>query len=316
MTDSAIERVLTTEGSSEGMPAPVGEAVTELDALPPESRVQERRARAVVVEIRPSAPPTPGVARRASVDAEGRALKQDFEATDFETMSDADFASHATEFAARARLRQATGLVVGSLDLENRIIRRLTALAHERRLPRPVFGLSRTHTGDWAAIAKRARDERARRAASANRVPVTPTPSPATETAPRAEEDELDNGQPLDVPRLRALAVKGDILLVGGTVKNDKLDRVRRRTGIAIEWVGLDAGKSAAAVASLAKRIRAGKVSALVLLNGLLNHKQSEPVLAAAREVDLPLAYADKAGTGSLDRAIGELERRLRERAA
>jgi hypothetical protein len=78
----------------------------------------------------------------------------------------------------------------------------------------------------------------------------------------------------------------------------------------ALTWVGLEAGRSASAVTALAKRIRDGRLAALVLLNGLMDHKQSEPLLIAAREVGLPVAYADKAGHGALARAFLELETR------
>lgn len=252
---------------------------------------------------------------RAPLDAEGAALRAEFEALELESLSDAEFASFAAEFAARARHRQERGLVAASNDFEGRIIRRLTALASERRLPKPVFGLARSHSGDWLALAKRARDDRERRAAaraaaaqagaSSARVPV------ATKTlAPPPADDEPED-TPLDLPRLRARARGVSLIVVGGVAKAEKLERLRRRAEIDIEWIGLDAGKSASTVAALARRIRDGRLVALVLLNGLLDHKQSEPLMTAAREVGLPVAYADKAGKGAFTRALLELERRL-----
>jgi hypothetical protein len=136
-------------------------------------------------------------------------------------------------------------------------------------------------------------------------------PKSARTDGEEGADDDAREEEPLDLPRLRARASQAEVVLVGGVVKNEKLDRVRARTGIEVDWVGLDVGKSAAAVAALAKRIRDGRLAALVLLNGLLDHKQSEPLISAARDVGLPVAYADKAGKGALVKAFVELERRL-----
>jgi hypothetical protein len=251
------------------------------------------------------------------LDPEGVALRAEFEAVDFDTLGDAEFASFAAEFAARARHRQERGLVIAGNDFETRIIRRLTALVSERRLPRPIFGLARSHRGDWLAIAKRARDDRERRAAAAGRADRAPgdpsnarVPPVAKSAAPPPQDDEPDE-TPLDLPRLRARAHGSSLVVVGGVAKPEKLERLRRRAEIEIEWIGLDAGKSASTVAALARRIRDGRLVALVLLNGLLDHKQSEPLMTAAREVGLAVAYADKAGKGAFTRALMELERRL-----
>jgi hypothetical protein len=275
------------------------------------------------VAVRPYEPPPSGSESRirasaAPLDAEGEALKAEFESIDYESLSDLDFSSYATEFAALARLRQERGLAADGSELESRIIRRLTALAHQRNLPRPVFGLSRSHRGDWEGIARRAREERERRFTSSTKLeraavsaPSSKMPKSARTDGEEGADDDAREEEPLDLPRLRARASQAEVVLVGGVVKNEKLDRVRARTGIEVDWVGLDVGKSAAAVTALAKRIRDGRLAALVLLNGLLDHKQSEPLISAARDVGLPVAYADKAGKGALVKAFVELERRL-----
>lgn len=299
--------------SAELPPASVVPATSRSYGIASESRIASARA----IEssqfgsesrVRPYVP----------LDPEGEALKVDFEAVDYEALSDLDFSSYATEFAALARLRQERGLAAEGSELESRIIRRLTALAHQRNLPRPVFGLSRSHRGDWEGIARRAREERERRGASAARPERAAAGFPSSKSLRTtksvdddAGDDEAREEEPLELPRLRAKAAQAEVALVGGVVKNEKLERVRARTGIEVEWIGLDAGKSAAAVTALAKRIRDGRLAALVLLNGLMDHKQSEPLVTAARETGLPVAYADKAGKGALVKAFVELERRL-----
>jgi hypothetical protein len=303
------------EGVAPEAAPPASERTPSREIEPPESRPSSTQLIAAPAHsetrLRPSA---------ARLDSEGETLRAEFEAIDFDGLGDAEFASYATEFAARARMRQERGLAPEG-ELEGRIIRRLTALAHQRTLPRPVFGLSRSHTGDWAAIAARARADRERRGSSDAASGLTHRLAipPVVVAKAAATDDASDEGieeEPLELQHLRARAASGAVVMVGGVVKNDKLDRVRRRTEIDVEWIGLDAGKSDKAVSALAKRVREGRLAALVVLNGLMNHKDYEPLIAAAREVDLPVAYADKAGKGALVRAFVELEKRLSEAAA
>jgi hypothetical protein len=295
-------------------------SVQSVEPAPPRL-VDDPVAPAEVPQLdRSSAPPSTRRRPSEPLDDDGVAFKEEFEAIDFDDLKDPDFLSYANEFAARARLRQEQGLSTPS-DLEGRIIRRLTALAATRSLPRPVFGLSRSHKGDWAAIARRVRDEREGRASAPDRpsglthrisIPAQVEVAAATDDdAVPAEDDQRESDAPLALPNLRAAAADAEVVMVGGMVKREKLDRVRARTGIPVEWIGLAAGKSAAAVASLAKRIREGRIAALVVLNGLMQHKEYEPLIAAAREHGLPVAYADKAGKGALVKAFVELEERL-----
>jgi hypothetical protein len=315
LVDATLPVLAVTTDTAAERPDPPGD---DAEAAPAAARSS--------VEPAPMPPPT--IARRRIVeplDDEGVAFKEEFESIDFDALKDADFLSYASEFAARARSRQEQGLSP-SHDIEGRIIRRLTALASTRNLPRPVFGLSRAHKGDWAAIARRVRDEREGRSSVPDRpsglthrisIPAqVEGVAVADVAAVSVEDDQGEIDAPLSLPRLRAAAAAAEVVMVGGLVKREKLDRVRARTGIEVEWIGLAAGKSAAAVTALAKRIRAGRLAALVLLNGLMNHKESEPLVAAAREVDLPVAYADKAGKGSLVKAFVELEKRVGGSAA
>jgi hypothetical protein len=308
------------------VPASALEATAESPEPPGEATAAASSAQGPMVE--PAPMPEPALARRrviAPLDDESVAFREEFESIDFDALKDADFLSYASEFAARARARQEQGLSP-SHDIEGRIIRRLTALASARTLPRPVFGLSRAHKGDWAAIARRVRDEREGRVSVPDRpsglthrisIPAqVEVAAIADEASVHVEDEQGEIDAPLELPRLQAAAVDAEVVMVGGLVKREKLDRVRARTGIEVEWIGLAAGKSAAAVTALAKRIRAGRLAALVLLNGLMSHKESEPLVAAAREVGLPVAYADKAGKGSLVKAFVELEKRVGGSAA
>lgn len=113
---------------------------------------------------------------------------------------------------------------------------------------------------------------------------------------------------PTPAPARRALRT----LIVGGIVKQEKLARLRADVGpdIDLAWTALDAGRSSSAVASIAARLRSGRIDRLVLLEGLLDHKQSEPIVAAAREAGALFAYAHKGGLSSVRAALFDLELR------
>ena len=77
-----------------------------------------------------------------------------------------------------------------------------------------------------------------------------------------------------------------------------------------IEWIDTTR-QGTVAIGNLTQRIRSGRVGALVLLEGLVGHRHSEPLVSAAREAGLPLAYAGKGGRAALDRALGDVLSRL-----
>ena len=92
-----------------------------------------------------------------TIEEAARSLAKDFDSAELGGMRLDEFMLHAEEFAARARALQERS---GGDPLSQRVIRRLTALAHEREVPRRVFGLSRAHQGDWERLAQEARGRR------------------------------------------------------------------------------------------------------------------------------------------------------------
>jgi hypothetical protein len=68
------------------------------------------------------------------------------------------------------------------------------------------------------------------------------------------------------------------------------------------------------AVGNLPQRIRQGRVSGVVILDRIVSHKHTEPVVAAAREARVPVAFAGQGGKASLARALAQLEEMRRER--
>jgi hypothetical protein len=77
-----------------------------------------------------------------------------------------------------------------------------------------------------------------------------------------------------------------------------------------VEWIDTTR-QGTVAIGNLTQRIRSGRVAALVLLEGLVGHRHSEPLVSAAREASIPWAYAGKGGRAALDRALGDVLGRL-----
>jgi hypothetical protein len=222
----------------------------------------------------------------------------------------------------------------GDVDAIGRVIRTLTAMVAKRGLT-GIYGLSRSHTADWQARA----DEAARRRQRLLSIPPNAPLPRALGRGDDAGERELeasndggggssgggdDEGEertsgpppsdpPLEFEHLRAANVDGPVVIVGGTAKPEKLERLRRRTDLELEWVGVDPG-STQPILTLERRIRDGRLGAVVVLQDLMAHKHFEPLLTAARQVGVPWAYGGKAGKASLERALGEIDAMIAQR--
>lgn len=98
--------------------------------------------------------------------------------------------------------------------------------------------------------------------------------------------------------------------MVGGVSRLERTDGFSERVLRALEWVDTTR-QGVHAIGNLERRIRDHRVAGLVLLEGVMAHKHSEPLVAAARHVGLPLAYAAKGGKAALRRAFAELDAAL-----
>lgn len=246
----------------------------------------------------------------APVAAPGsHALKPDAEADglwvetrsqgEMKELVDDHFRCVAEDLAARARLIQVRLGDRGREAPESRVIRKLTWLASERGL-RDVHGLKRRDAGDWLEQVKIA--QRDRRRFENPRQPV-----PAKTRVPQATADAAEAAS-LVLGRLAA--INRSVVIVGGEVDPQKLLRLRRRSGLDLEWVGIDD------VAPLERRVRSGTVGALVVLEALVSHSEIDPVVRSARDAGVPLEYGGKAGLASIEAALRQLDTRLARAAA
>ncbi len=237
--------------------------------------------------------PHPGVLR----------LMEDFRGRDLDALSTPMFRAVAEELAARARLLQSQGAADPDQSTDY-VIRALTAASDKRGI-RNIYGLRRTDQADWAKRAKLARRQQEK--------PGVALPEPKRVAAGKKQDDADDDDdeprRPWQVPRLATRASAGAVVIVGGVVKPEKLDRLREHLGFNVEWLGTSVHGSTSA---LERRIREGHVAAVVMLEGLISHKHSEQVVAATRQAGVPLAYGGTGGLGKLEEAFEQIEASLR----
>ncbi len=109
---------------------------------------------------------------------------------------------------------------------------------------------------------------------------------------------------------LDALTLQRPLVVVGRLGKKDRLDALASELPPEVEW--LDTNQHGmAAIGNLDRRIRERRVGALVLVEGSLSHKHTEPLVSAARQHGVAFAYANKGGKQSILRALDDLERQL-----
>lgn len=95
--------------------------------------------------------------------------------------------------------------------------------------------------------------------------------------------------------------MSGSVLVVGGDRAPHGLDALGVQLGAPIEWIEGTTRK----VEQAERRIRAGSVAALLVLDGYLAHRTYGALLAAARASNTPLAYAGR-GSKAAVAAAGE----------
>ena len=234
-------------------------------------------------------------------------LYREFREADLESCPVELFKPYAEEFAARVRYQQAQQSADPD-DLLGKTIRALTRIAGDRNV-RDVFGLSRNHVANWQIRAEQARKERERVIAAGPRKAAAPKAEPARAPTPALEEpSELP-----PMPHVLELARRLPLVLLGGIVKADKLERLRRQLGDNVEWETTDTN-STRSINALERRIRDRRVGAVIVLDELLGHRHFEPIVDAARAASVPLSYGAKAGKASLLAALQEIETMLGQR--
>ena len=114
-----------------------------------------------------------------------------------------------------------------------------------------------------------------------------------------------------ELPQLRQfIESRGPVIIAGGIRKEDKIAAVQERFGVACEWHEIDRNNPRATDA-LATRIQGGKVSGIIMLEGLMAHKTSRKIEKAVQNQPkmIPIAFGDTGGIAKLGDALDALER-------
>jgi hypothetical protein len=105
------------------------------------------------------------------------------------------------------------------------------------------------------------------------------------------------------------------ICMVGGFNVPGKLDSIYEQTGLKIEWEYFDKGRPRF-VESISDRIKGGRIGAVILLEGLMTHKDFHKIRKACKTRSVPCLMAHKGGQGHLIRAFAQLEDKFRQDAS
>jgi len=126
--------------------------------------------------------------------------------------------------------------------------------------------------------------------------------SPEPEPEPTSEREATTS---------RARTHSGKLVIIGALSGREKSGALPADADA--EWIDTERD-GVHAVGNLPQRIRQGRVSGVVILDRVVSHKHTEPVIAAAREARVPVAFAGQGGKASLARALAQLEEMRRER--
>lgn len=129
-------------------------------------------------------------------------------------------------------------------------------------------------------------------------------PSPAQSKAPPPLEDKMR------FPMLARAVTHAKVVVIGALAGRDRSGTVPPEIGEQLEWIDTERD-GVHAVGNLPQRIRHNRVAAVVILDRAVQHKHTEPVVAAARDAKVPVAFAGQGGKASFLRALEHLEAAL-----
>jgi hypothetical protein len=111
-------------------------------------------------------------------------------------------------------------------------------------------------------------------------------------------------------PHLTRAAARASLVIVGGASPLAKSRILPKPLQSLTEWVDTR-HQGTHAIGNLERRIREQRVVALILVEGMVQHRHTDPLVSAARMAQVPCAYAGKGGTLAIKTALDEIERAL-----
>ena len=140
----------------------------------------------------------------------------------------------------------------------------------------------------------------------ASEVKASPSRASSIEPSPSVAPEGLPDSQRA-YPHLQQRAEHGRIVIIGALSGRDKASALPTALSLHAEWIDTERD-GAHAVGNLPQRIRQGRVGAVIILDRVVQHKHTDGVMSAAREADVPLAFAGQGGRASLLRALEQME--------
>jgi hypothetical protein len=121
---------------------------------------------------------------------------------------------------------------------------------------------------------------------------------------------ELSTAAEARLAHLVSAMAKAPLVIVGGPPHLERLTVLPAGCRTNVEWI--DTTKQGThAIGNLERRIRDHRILAIIILEGLVQHRHSDPLISAARGVALAHAFGGKGGRAALGQALGEIESRL-----
>lgn len=117
-----------------------------------------------------------------------------------------------------------------------------------------------------------------------------------------------------EVTPSKARPAGGKLVIIGALSGREKSGSLPLELDADVEWIDTERD-GVHAVGNLPQRIRQGRVGGVVILDRIVSHKHTEPVVAAAREARVPVAFAGQGGKAQMARALAQIEEMRRERA-
>jgi hypothetical protein len=114
-------------------------------------------------------------------------------------------------------------------------------------------------------------------------------------------------------PLLRQAFLEHPLVIVGGTPHLERLTALAVGANDRIEWVDTTR-QGTHAIGNLERRIKDKRISALLILEGLVQHRHSDPLVSTARSAKIPHAYGGKGGRSAIAQALDEIELMLLQR--
>lgn len=185
-------------------------------------------------------------------------------------------------------------------------LRRLGAIRGEANVDTFIKGLARHHREDWPRVIRQAREALTKYDLDADQGPSS-TPEKRKKGNGQAPERDSSPEQ-VSLPKLLAAQANGRMVVIfGGLRVEEKLRSLKDRTGIIAEWMESEEGSPRNSSNGIS-RVRKGKVSGVVILEGLLSHPLWRSLADTCDAEGIPYAMGGRGGIGSVVQCLETFE--------